>query len=127
MDLLKRWGDLVGEPNQRPIVSGLVCRRDEAVVVAHAPDGRPEDQPACDVDTGRFWLVTLRGPHGKRYPSRMVRASLADPDSFRPHLLGIARIEAPDHTDAGESWIGDFELDVADPAAGDATTVTLRW
>ena len=101
--MLKRWGDLVGEPNQRPTVNGPQSRQDEPVVVAHMREARPDDQPTGDVGTGRFWRVTLRGPDGTRYPSRMVQASLADPDSFRAHLLGIARIEVPERTDAGES------------------------
>jgi integrase len=127
MDLLKRWGDLVGEPNHRPTVSGPGSRCDETVVVPQGRGERPADQSLGDADREQFWRVTLRGPDGTRYPSRMVRANLANPDSFRPHLLGIARIEVPGRADAGESWIGDFELEVADPGATDATTVTLRW
>ena len=38
-----------------------------------------------------------------------VAASLADPASFRPHLVGIARMEAPERAGDGEGWIGDFE------------------
>jgi hypothetical protein len=34
------------------------------------------------------------------------------PDSFRAHLLAIARIERPMDTDGGESWIGDYELEI---------------
>ena len=53
---------------------------------------------------------------GRRYPARMA-ASLADPASFRAHLVGIARVEVSEQTDGGEGWIGDFELEVFEPRA----------
>ena len=37
-----------------------------------------------------------------------VAASLADPASFRPHLVD-PRMEAPERAGTGEGWIGDFE------------------
>ena len=75
-----------------------------------------------------YWTLTVRGPDGARYPPRVVAGSLADLDGFRAHLLGIARIEDPDNTDAGESWIGRYELEVApaDPRSPVAP-MTLRW
>ena len=74
----------------------------------------------------RFWSVVLRGPAGRRYPARMVAASLADPASFRSHLVGIARVEVPERAGEGEDWIGDFELEVSEPGSAEPT-VTLRW
>jgi hypothetical protein len=76
-----------------------------------------------------YWMVKLRGPDGQRYPSRVVRANIGDPDSFRSHLIGIARIEAPDETDAGEQWIGGYELEVRKVGAEENSPefVTLRW
>jgi hypothetical protein len=59
-----------------------------------------------------FWSVTLRGPDCLRYPPRVVRASIDNPDSFRSHLIGIARIEAPSETEAGGQWIEKYELEV---------------
>lgn len=72
--------------------------------------------------------MTLRGPDGRRYPSRVVSGSLSDPDGFRSHLLGIARIEDPEHADAGEGRVNRYELEVAplDPES-DRSPVTLRW
>ena len=70
--------------------------------------------------------MVLRGPDGHRYPARIVAASLADPASFRPHLVGIARMEAPERAGDGEGWIGDFELEVSEPGSAEPV-VTLRW
>jgi len=56
----------------------------------------------------------------------MVAASLADPASFRSHLVGIARVEVPERAGEGEDWIGDFELEVSEPGSAEPT-VTLRW
>ena len=70
--------------------------------------------------------MVLRGPDGRRYPPRIVTASLADPASFRPHLVGIARMEAPERAGDGEGWIGDFELEVFEPGSTEPA-VTLRW
>jgi hypothetical protein len=36
-------------------------------------------------------------------------------NAFRTHLLAIARIERPGGTDSGESWIGDYELEIRAP------------
>ena len=129
MDLLKAWGNLVGVPNQRPTVSGSSSRSDAPAVSELGTESEDYGvaRPGSVEDDGRYWRVTLRGPDGVRYQPRLVRASLADPGSFRAHLLGIARIEAPNRTDGGESWIGDFELEVADPAAIDSPAVLLRW
>jgi hypothetical protein len=50
------------------------------------------------------------------------------PESFRSHLLAIARMEQPRETDRGESWIGDYELEIREPRkeTGDPK-FTLRW
>ena len=72
-----------------------------------------------------LWSVTLRGPGG-RYPPRVVSGSIADPAAFRPHLVGIARMEAPEITDDSEEWIGRFELEIAE-VGSDQPTLTLRW
>jgi integrase len=126
MDLLKEWGDLVGEPGRRATVAVRAAEpvpaepSTEAVDSAPPPDIGPEAAK-------KAWLVTLRGPDGTRNAPRLVAGSLADPRGFRAHLVGIARIEAPERTDDGESWVGAFELEVADPAAPGAPVVTLRW
>ncbi len=96
------------------------------IVAPAAPAPVPEPvSPAAAMDS-RFWSVVLRGPNGRRYPARMVVASLADPSSFRAHLVGIARVEVPEWTDDGEGWIGDFELEVSEPESFEPA-VTLRW
>jgi DNA-binding transcriptional regulator YhcF (GntR family) len=77
----------------------------------------------------QYWSVTLRGPNGHRYPARLVRANLDDPDSFKPHLLGIAQMEVPEHVNCEPSWIDDYELEVRAPgaAAEMPASATLRW
>ncbi|MGD9530039.1 MAG: tyrosine-type recombinase/integrase [Pseudonocardia sp.] len=96
----------------------------ELAVSAERPDAAPPAAPAASPVT--FCSITLRGPDGRRYPARMVPGSLTNPGAFRTHLLGIARIEAPERTDAGEAWIGDFELEVAEIGT-DRPPVALRW
>jgi hypothetical protein len=56
----------------------------------------------------------------------MVAASFADPASFRAHLVGIARMEAPDRAGEGDAWLGDFELEVCEPGNAEPT-ITWRW
>jgi integrase len=74
----------------------------------------------------QLWTITLRGPDGHRYPRRHVRADINQPDSFRAHLLAIARIEAPAYTDGSDVWIGDYELEIAE-SAGQGPKLVLRW
>lgn len=76
---------------------------------------------------GSTWAVRLRGPRGLHAAPRLVRASLDDPDAFRPHLVGIARIEVPDLPDAIDGWICGYELEVRKPADDGAPVVVLRW
>ena len=40
---------------------------------------------------------------------------ISRPDSFRAHLLAIARIEWPMETDRRENAIGDHELEIREP------------
>jgi hypothetical protein len=76
-----------------------------------------------------FWSVTLRGPNCRRYPPRVVQASIDNPESFRSHLVGIARIEEPSETDAGEQWIEKYELEVRKLGTGENSPALaiLRW
>ena len=49
-------------------------------------------------------------------------------DSFRAHLLAIAGMERPTETDRGESWIGDYELEIRKPGKEEEDSkFTLRW
>jgi hypothetical protein len=82
--------------------------------------------PAPSDEGQQYWLATLRGPDGTRYPPRLVPGSLADPTTLRGHLVSIARIETRDRTDAGEAWVSELELELARPTRG-AAVVTLRW
>jgi integrase len=76
----------------------------------------------------QLWAITLRGPDGRRYPARHVCVDIARPDSFRAHLLAIARIERPTDTDHGEDWIGDYELELREPGKEhEDPKLTLRW
>ena len=115
---------------------GVVEMVDGRRRVVRPPAPPPEEPPSApapvepvtvgDPAATRFWSVVLRGPDGHRYPARIVAASLADPASFRPHLVGIARMEAPERAGDGEGWIGDFELEVSEPGSAEPA-VTLRW
>jgi hypothetical protein len=76
----------------------------------------------------QLWAITVRGPDGRRYPVRHVCEDINQPDSFRSHLLAIARIERPGNTDQGESWIGDYELEIREPGKEhENPKFTLRW
>jgi hypothetical protein len=98
------------------------------------PAGSNEPAPRDSTGTSEssanlgFWAVTLRGPDGQRYPPRVVWASIDNPDSFRSHLVGIARIEAPSD-DAGGHWIERYELEVRKLGTEENSPafVILRW
>ncbi len=76
----------------------------------------------------RLWVIIVRGPDGRRYPARHVCEDINRPDSFRAHLLAIARIEQPMETDGGENWIGDYELEIREPGKEhEDPKFTLRW
>jgi hypothetical protein len=55
-----------------------------------------------------------------------VSANLADPLSFRPHLVGIARVEDPGRTDDAENWVGNYELEVYEPGS-EQPVLTMRY
>jgi integrase len=131
--LLRTWGLLELGKGRRAIAPLAASSRDR-------PDnalgsGGVELEARSDFASGndslgsRYWAVTLRGPEGRRYPARVVRADVSDPDSFRPHLVGIARVEASADTGEGESWIGAYELEVraTDANGGDVASLILRW
>jgi hypothetical protein len=75
-----------------------------------------------------MWAIIVRGPDGSRYPVRHVCEDINRPDAFRVHLLAIARIERPGDADSGESWIGDYELEIHEfGKEHEAPKFTLRW
>ncbi|MQA14701.1 MAG: tyrosine-type recombinase/integrase [Pseudonocardiaceae bacterium] len=137
VSLLKAWGliDAARGRRARVISAGTISESVSGQLSASAgilteADGEPavagdgEDAMAAP----QLWAITVRGPDGHRYPPRRVTEDLEQPDSFRPHLLAIARMEAPQHTDGGESWIGDFELEVREPGKEHQDPeLTLRW
>jgi DNA-binding transcriptional regulator YhcF (GntR family) len=94
------------------------------------PDGRAPNDSSREMATPapQLWTITVRGPDGRRYPVRHVCEDINKPDSFRSHLLAIARMEQPSDTDRGESWISDYELEIREPGkdSGDPK-FTLRW
>lgn len=142
IELLEAWGLLTsanrgrrrtvvvpeGPSSHEPSGAGASApsppdRRD--VSADRTPAARPEEAP--DGQT-RYWVLTLRGPDGRRYRPRHVREDITDPDSFRAHLVAIARVEAPEETDGGEGWIGDYELEVREPGhEHQEPLLTLRW
>jgi integrase len=78
--------------------------------------------------TPRLWAITVRGPDGRRYPARHVCEDISRPDSFRAHLLAIAKLERPMETDCGENWIGNYELEIREPGKEhEDPKLTLRW
>lgn len=120
--LLEQWGLVAVRRGHRAVVRGPFAS-------AHSEPAAPSDVGSTSAPTDKgqqYWLATLRGPDGTRYPSRLVPGCLADPASFRGHLIRIARMEVPDCTDAGETWVSEFELELAPPADGSAV-ITLRY
>ncbi len=100
--------------------------------------GRPAvviSQPDVD-STGyrRSARVHVRAAVGDRRP-RTGRSAIPTSardrgvtDELRSHLLAIARMEAPEVDRLGESWVSEFELEVADPADRAAGPIrVLRW
>jgi hypothetical protein len=66
----------------------------------------------------------VTGPDGLRCAPRIVKGDINDPDSFRAHLVGIVKAEAPDLAGRPEaSWIGDYELHVSRSALTDVVTI----
>lgn len=120
-ELLREWGALVGAPGERPIVA-LKARGESA---ADAPEHKSTNPSVASSES--YFSVAVRGPDGRRYPPRVVAGTLADPGTFRDHLLGIARIEDPENTDDGETWIGRYEIEVVPLAARDEQPLVFRW
>jgi DNA-binding GntR family transcriptional regulator len=114
--LLRKWGLVT------------VSRGRRAVVVEAALEATATSPSGSGFSVEQHWLVTLRGPDGQRYPARLLTADIKRPDTFRAHLLGIARIEAPNATDDGERWIGDYELEIRRfGEENEEPAVALRW
>ncbi|MGE0843889.1 tyrosine-type recombinase/integrase [Pseudonocardia sp.] len=120
--LLKERGAVISV-GRRPIVAepALIEAAPGAVATPILPAAAPYPESAAN----DYWMATLRGPAGLRSGIRMISGSLANPDGFRQHLLGIARIEDPAGTDDGDSWIGRYELELK--PAGEGDVVVLRW
>jgi integrase len=113
--LAKEWGLLVNDGHGRPRVAAVAP-------VAASPSRVP-----AGTEGTQFWSVTVRGVDGALSAPRMVRASLSDPESFRRHLVGIARAEWPSLTRSRETeWIGEHEIDVRAPGT-DIAVAILRW
>jgi integrase len=124
--LLRQWGFLT--PSGRHVIVPETPQTDEGPDHrSPIPASEPENTPNNTED--EFWSVTLRGPDGQRYPARLVRAKVTNPDSFRSHLVGIARIETPNHIDDRENWVTNFELEVrqAGGSQDEPALLTLRW
>ena len=120
MELLKSWGFIRSSRGRRAVIVRPPEPLDTPIV----------DAPGNETVTAvpQLWAITVRGPDGRRYPARHVCEDISRPDSFRPHLLAIARMERPTETDRGESWIGDYELEIREPGKGhEAPKFTLRW
>jgi len=137
VSLLKSWGLVVAARGRRARVLSTVTppapamsdlRADEGIL-AEVDDTQPGvDGGEAAMAAPQLWAITVRGPDGRRYPPRHVEEDIDRPDTFRPHLVAIARMEAPLHTDSGENWVGDFELEVREPDKEHKDPErTLRW
>ncbi|HEX2262697.1 MAG TPA: tyrosine-type recombinase/integrase [Pseudonocardiaceae bacterium] len=141
MELLKTWGFIRSSRGRRAII---VCPPELLKsVIAELPgkhsapgaraltDARPPDEPNQlpeAATAARLWAVTLRGPSGCRYPARHVCEDINRPDSFRAHLLAIARIEGLGETNGSDGWIGNYELEIREFGKEDREPIlTLRW
>lgn len=120
-----RAAGLLVEGTGRPRVAAQPAQKSRPTPT---PTSEAAPPPIAPASPGAYWRITVRGPDGRRWPPRVVAGSVSDLGSFREHLIGIARIEDPDHTDAGEAWVGGYELEVApvDPSSPVAP-MTLRW
>ncbi|ALE74390.1 hypothetical protein AD006_25335 [Pseudonocardia sp. EC080610-09] len=119
--LLREWGVLVGGPGERPTVALTGAPKSSVDPELSEPSAQ---EPAA---SEYYFSVAVRGPDGRRYPARVVTGSLNDPGTFRAHLLGIARIEDPENTDDGESWVGRYEIEVVPLASHDDQPIVFRW
>ncbi|MPZ64561.1 MAG: tyrosine-type recombinase/integrase [Pseudonocardiaceae bacterium] len=135
--LLKAWGMVdaargrrarvisAGSPSES--VSGDLSASGDILTEADSERSVADDGEDA-MTVSQLWAITVRAPDGHRYPPRRVTEDIDQPDSFRPHLLGIARMEAPQRTDSGEDWIGDFELEIREPGKEHQNPeLTLRW
>ena len=135
--LLQEWGLVSHVDGQR----ARVLPQPEAAGPADAVPGPPQAAEAAQVEPAPArvvlpaveptpagtWAVRLRGPNGLHAGPRLVRASLDDPDTFRPHLVGIARIEVPELPAVAAEWVSGYELEVRRPANDGPPVAVLRW
>ncbi|MBV9163837.1 MAG: tyrosine-type recombinase/integrase [Pseudonocardiales bacterium] len=128
LSLLTDWGLIDVSRGQRAIVRLSAPLATELVQpqTASETDQHPNDSDDAAKTAPRMWEIILRGPDGRRYPRRHAYADINQPDSFRGHMLAIARIEAPTETDDGDSWINNYELEIAEPG-GNEPKLVLRW
>jgi integrase len=132
LSLLTDWGLIDVSRGQRATVRVSVSGEDShnRNNMAHnhecVADQHQDDSKNATKTAPQLWEITLRGPDGRRYPRRHVCADINQPDSFRGHLLSIARIETPTETDDGDSWVSDYELEIAQPG-GYEPKLVLRW
>lgn len=123
MELLKSWGFLTSSRGRRAIVARPPELRESAS--GECPSDLSVPDAVAETSAPQLWAITVRGPDGHRYPVRHVCEDVTCPDSFRAHLLAIARIEESRNV---ESRIGDYELEIREfgKEQGDPV-LTLRW
>jgi integrase len=133
MELLRTWGFITSSRGRRSVITcppELLEGPSAAVATGVLPDGLHQENADNETETAtpQLWLITVRGSDGLRYSARLVCEDINRPDAFRAHLLAIARIERPMETDRGESWIGDYELEIREPGKEhEDPKFTLRW
>jgi integrase len=133
MELLKAWGFVMSSRGRRAVIvrpPELVEGPSATDAAGVLPDGLHEENGDNEsaMTAPKLWVITVRGPDGRRYPARHVCEDINRPDAFRAHLLAIARMERPMETDRGENWIGDYELEIREPGKEhEDPKFTLRW
>lgn len=132
MELLKTWGFITSSRGRRAIIVRppelLEGSSSDAADVLTDDLNRVNDDNKAVMAAPQLWVITVRGPDGRRCPARHVCEDINRPDLFRAHLLAIARIEWPMGTDRGESWVGDYELEIRESGKEhEDPRFTLRW
>lgn len=125
---LQSWGLVEVARGRRTVVVRRPEPKLEPPLESEEASAASESEAADPRGSHRLWEVVVRGPDGRRFAPRHVTADLDEPERFRRHLLAIARMEAPDVADAGEGWIGEFELEVFDAVhTAQGPLRVLRW
>ena len=94
MELLKTWGFITSSRGRRAIIVRppelLEGSSSDAADVLTDDLNRVNDDNKAVMAVPQLWVITVRGPDGRRCPARHVCEDINRPDLFRAHLLAIA-------------------------------------